>query len=222
MEIHILGHMFLSRRRSRGETDGHKVCQKGFREAMLHSVIPWYKLASISPPPQHFCDTAATWLAGVRDQLLSPSLFKTLSMWPVIDLIFAQLSASMKNEAAAAAGSGFLACGGEQETGTKIGGTTRAGHIVPKLGQGLPWALPQLHVTPCLAGRLGGSGNGLCACRIFSWFLFNIEKAHRACDTCLVSVFLRIFKVRSQHSKMEQMNRAKLKQWFYSSLPMTD
>lgn len=119
LEIHILGHMFLSRRRSRGETDGHKVCQKGFREAMLHSVIPWYKLASISPPPQHFCDTAATWLAGVRDQLLSPSLFKTLPMWPVIDLIFSHLSANMKNEAAVA-GSGFLACGGEQETGTKI------------------------------------------------------------------------------------------------------
>jgi len=49
-EIHILGHMFLSRRKSRGEADGHKLCQKGFREAVLHTVIPWYKLASISTP----------------------------------------------------------------------------------------------------------------------------------------------------------------------------
>lgn len=38
---HILGHMFLSRKRSRGEADGHKVCQEGFREAVLRSVIPW-------------------------------------------------------------------------------------------------------------------------------------------------------------------------------------
>lgn len=84
-EIHILGHMFLSRRRSRGEADGHKLCQKGFREAVLHTAIPWYKLASISPP-KHFCDTAATQPAGVGDQLLSPARLETSLMWSVTDL----------------------------------------------------------------------------------------------------------------------------------------
>lgn len=68
--------MFLSRRKSRGEADGHKFCQKVFREAVLHTVIPWCKLTSISPL-QHLCDTAAALPAGLRDPLLSPACLET-------------------------------------------------------------------------------------------------------------------------------------------------
>lgn len=64
-KIHILGHMFLFRRKSRGEADGCTFCQKGFREAVLRTVIPWCKLTSISPH-QHFCDTASALPAGLR------------------------------------------------------------------------------------------------------------------------------------------------------------
>lgn len=84
-KIHILGHMFLSRRKSRGEADGHKFCQKEFREAVLHTVIPWCKLASISPR-QHFCDTAAALPAGLREQLLSPACLETSPTCSVTDL----------------------------------------------------------------------------------------------------------------------------------------
>lgn len=75
-KIHILCHMFLSRRKSRGEADGHKFCQKGFREAVLRTVIPWCKLTSISPL-QHLCDTAAALPAGLGDQFLSPACLET-------------------------------------------------------------------------------------------------------------------------------------------------
>lgn len=84
-EIHILGHMFLSRRKSRGEADGCKFCQKGFREAVLRTVIPWCKLTSISPC-QRFCDTASALPAGLRDQLLSPAHLGTSPVCSIRDL----------------------------------------------------------------------------------------------------------------------------------------
>lgn len=84
-KTHILGHMLLSRRKSRGEADGHKFCQKVFREALLHTVIPWCKLTSISPC-QRFCDTAAALPAGLRGQLLCPACLETSPVCSVTDL----------------------------------------------------------------------------------------------------------------------------------------